>query len=135
MPQNNMGPPPPSFNHPDQSNYNNLASIANAVTNAMSSIANNDSYRNRGGSYTPKSGAKAKFQCEIEVPDKMVGTILGKGGHTIGEFSRSTGSKLQFSAKEEYAPGTTNRILTITAGTMQQVQNAYMLVDERLSQV
>merc|ERR1719204_1656748 len=88
-----------------------------------------------GGVYLPKSGAKPKFQCVVEVPDKMVGTILGKSGQTIIEYGRSTGARLQFSAKDEFAPNTSNRILTISGQNMQQVQNAYMLVDERLSQV
>jgi len=134
---NNHGhAPPPSFNHQDASNYNNFANnLANAMTNAMSSMGNRGNSFGSGGAYVPKSGAKAKFQCEIEVPDKMVGTILGKGGQTIIEFGRSSGARLQFSGKDIFVPNTTNRILTITGGTMQQVQNAYALVDERLSQV
>jgi len=135
QPQNNRGPAP-AFNHPDASSYNNFANnLANAMSNAMSSMGNRGNSFGSGGAYVPKSGAKAKFQCEIEVPDKMVGTILGKGGQTIIEFGRSTGARLQFAGKEDFVPGTTNRILTITGGTMQQIQNAYALVDERLSQV
>jgi len=133
--QNNHGPVP-AFNPQDAASYNNFANnLATAMTNAMSSMGNRANNFGNGGPYVPKSGAKAKFQCEIEVPDKMVGTILGKGGQTIIEFGRSSGARLQFSGKDEFAPGTSNRILTITAGTMQQVQNAYALVDERLSQV
>lgn len=150
-PQNNHhGPTPPFNNHDAASNYNNFATIANAMSNAMSSMSrggngfgntgggngfgNTGGGNNGNGAYMPKSGAKPKFQCVIEVPDKMVGTILGKSGQTIIEFGRSTGARLQFSGKDEFAPNTTNRILTISAVTMQQAQNAYMLVDERLSQ-
>jgi len=132
---NNHGPAP-TFNHQDASSYNSFANnLANAMTNAMSSMGNRANSFGSGGAYVPKSGAKAKFQCEIEVPDKMVGTILGKGGQTIIEFGRNSGARLQFSGKDVFVPGTSNRILTITGSNMQQVQSAYALVDERLSQV
>jgi len=131
-------PPPPSapgFNHHHhpQSNYNNLASIANVLSNAMSAMGNQGAGP-PGGNYVPKSGAKAKFQCEIEMPEKLAGTIFGKGGQTIHALSRNSGARLQFSSKDDYAPGTQNRVLTIS-GDMKQVQAAYIMVDEKLAQV
>jgi len=131
---NRGGGPTPFSSNQDEANYNNFATLATAMTNAMSSMSRAGGFGNNLP-YMPKSGAKPKFQCVIEVPDKMVGTILGKNGCTINEFGRSSGARLTFSGKDEFAPNTTNRILTITGSTMQQVQKAYVLVDERLSQV
>jgi len=130
MPQNNS--PMPVFNYQADTPQFLPSNITNGVNNMMSSIQNSNNYGN--SNYQAKSAAKAKFQVEMEIPDKMVGVILGKQGQTIMEFGRSSGAKLQFSKKDEYAPGTTDRILTITGG-MYQVQNAYILVDDKLAQM
>ena len=88
-----------------------------------------------GQSTDAKSRAKVSFQALMEIPDSMVGNIVGKQGSTINEFSRSSGAKIQFSAKNEFAAGTTDRILTISASSLYQVQNAYHLVDAKVAQV
>lgn len=84
--------------------------------------------------YEAKSRVKSTFQAQMEIPDNMVGSIVGKQGQTINEFSRSSGAKIQFSPKNDFAVGTTDRILTITGG-MYQVQNAYHLIDAKVAQV
>lgn len=92
-------------------------------------------YRNDIGNldYQPMSRAKVTFQAQVEIPERLVGTILGKGGHTIMEFGRNSGARLRFSNKDEFAEGTTDRILTISGG-MSQVQKAYKFVDAKLSE-
>jgi len=164
--RNHHAPPPPQQQHQQQqqqqqhqprgvtagfnpqasSDYNSLASIANVINNAMSSLVNqqqqqqqqsNQGNNGTAANYVPKSGAKPKFSCEIEMPEKCAGTIIGKGGQTIHEVTRkSGGARLQFSSKDDYAAGVhqQNRVLTIT-GDMSQVRSAYMLVDEKLAQV
>jgi len=119
MPQNNMPV------HLENSNFMYNAANGNGIGNLNG---------NGNSHYQAKSGIKAKFQVEMEVPDKMVGNVLGKQGQSISEVIHNSGAKLQFSAKEEFVPGTTNRVLTITGG-MYQVQNAYMLVDNKLAQL
>lgn len=85
--------------------------------------------------YQPRTSYKVKFSAEMEVPDAHVGLVLGKGGETSLKIFRSSGAKLQFSKKDDLIEGTTNRLLTITGDGAQQVQNAYIMVDQILSQV
>jgi len=126
----------PGFNPQASSSYNTLANLANVINNAMSSLTNQSVNNNTGSNnYVAKSGAKAKFKCEIEMPEKLAGTIIGRGGKEINEIARVSGARLQFSSKDDYAPGLQNRVLSIQGETLSQVQNAYMIVDERLSLV
>lgn len=79
------------------------------------------------------SKLKTNVQIQMEIPDILVGAILGKHGQTITEFIQFSGAKIQFSGKNEFAPGTTDRILTIT-GDMKQTQTAYFLVSQKAEQ-
>jgi len=85
-------------------------------------------------SYQPRSKAKASHLIQMEIPNSMVGSIVGKQGVTINEFSRSSGAQISFSGKEEFAPGTQDRILTIK-GTQNQIQHAYMMIDQKVAEV
>merc|ERR1711931_566245 len=67
----------------------------------------------------------------MEVPNILVGSIVGKSGATVNELMRYTGAKIKFSDKSEFAPGTTDRILSIR-GDMKQTQTAYLLVNQKL---
>jgi len=86
------------------------------------------------GHYEPKSRIKTTHLIQMEIPNSIVGAIVGKQGQTINEFTRASGAHINFSAKDEFAPGTTNRILTIKGGK-NQIQNAYMLIDQKIAQV
>lgn len=114
-----------------QANSSNILfnGIANGLAHTFSSIGNT-----YDSNYFQKSKVKSRFLVEMEVPDNMVGSLLGKQGQTINELSRVSGAKFQFSPKNDFAPGTTDRILTITGG-MTQVQTAYKLVDQKVAQV
>jgi len=83
-------------------------------------------------SYEPRS--HVVFYGQMEIPDDIVGAILGKQGQTIKEIIQASGAKIKFSAKDEYAPGTTDRILTIR-GNINQITAAYKLVDQKVAQV
>lgn len=91
-------------------------------------------YNGMNFDYKPKSQYRIKFQGEMEIPGKVVGTVLGRGGQTIKEISSSSGANLQFSKKDEYTDMESSRTLTIT-GSVSQVHKAYMMVDEKLAQV
>jgi len=84
--------------------------------------------------YEPKSRFKTTHLIQMEIPNSIVGAIVGKQGQMINEFTRASGAHINFSAKDEFAPGTTNRILTIKGGK-NQIQNAYMLIDQKIAQV
>jgi len=79
-------------------------------------------------------GIAAKVEVQLEIPDAYVGGIMGKQGQNIYELSQRSGARFHFSGKNEYAPGTTNRILKIT-GDMNQAQLAYDIVNERVQQL
>lgn len=85
--------------------------------------------------YQPQTDYKVKFYAEMEIPDHLVGTILGKSGKTALDINRNSGAKLQFSKKDEFVEGTQNRLLTITGGSSLQVQNAYSMVDGTLARM
>ena len=69
----------------------------------------------------------------MEIPDILVGAILGKQGKTVHEFIQFSGARIQFSAKNDFAPGTTDRILTIQ-GDVNQTQIAYFLINQKIVQ-
>lgn len=86
------------------------------------------------GSFGPPSedpsGAAKK---EIEVGEHIVGAILGPGGKGIVELQKFSGANIQISKKGVYAPGTRNRIVTIT-GSSNCIQRAQYLIQQRITQ-
>ena len=76
---------------------------------------------------------KTTVSIQMEIPDILVGAILGKQGKTVHEFIQFSGAKIQFSAKNDFAPGTTDRILTIQ-GDLNQTQTAYFLINQKMMQ-
>lgn len=49
----------------------------------------------------------------VGIPNSMIGAILGKGGSTISEFQNMSGARINVSQRDEFLPGTENRVLTI----------------------
>lgn len=76
---------------------------------------------------------KTTVSIQMEIPDILVGAILGKQGKTVHEFIQFSGAKIQFSGKTDFAPGTTDRILTIQ-GDLNQTQIAYFLINQKIMQ-
>ncbi|XP_022091268.1 RNA-binding protein Nova-1-like [Acanthaster planci] len=70
---------------------------------------------------------------EVEVPENLVGAILGKRGQTLVEFQTTSGAKIQISKKGEYVPGTRNRKVTIT-GAPNQAQLAHFFITQKVAQ-
>lgn len=79
------------------------------------------------------SSIKTTVTIQMEIPDILVGAILGKQGKTVHEFIQFSGAKIQFSSKNDFAPGTTDRILTIQ-GDLNQTQIAYFLINQKIMQ-
>ncbi|XP_071963814.1 RNA-binding protein Nova-1-like [Antedon mediterranea] len=88
-----------------------------------------------GVAIAPEQIKEATKECalEFEVPETIVGAILGKGGKTLVEFQQYSGAKIQISKKGEYIPGTRNRKVTIT-GSPNATQTAHFLVSQRIFQ-
>lgn len=99
----------------------------------MSDLSNQGGLGHMGGHSNQGGSRKYKInvQAEMEVPNLLVSSILGKQGCIIKEIVQHSGAKMKFSGKDEFAPGTTDRILTIT-GNMEQCHSAYSLVKQRL---
>ncbi|CAL1291152.1 unnamed protein product [Larinioides sclopetarius] len=70
---------------------------------------------------------------EIEVGENIVGAILGPGGKALVEIQRFSGANIQISKKGIFAPGTRNRIVTIT-GLSSAVNTAQYLIERQIAE-
>ncbi|XP_049283022.1 RNA-binding protein Pasilla isoform X2 [Anopheles funestus] len=69
----------------------------------------------------------------VEIPEVIVGAILGPAGRSLVEIQHISGANIQISKKGIFAPGTRNRIVTIT-GQPNAINVAQYLIEERISQ-
>lgn len=76
---------------------------------------------------------EATTNLEVEIGDNIVGAILGHKGSAIVEIQRISGANIQISKKGIFAPGTRNRIVTIT-GTPNSVTTAQYLIEQQLNE-
>jgi len=93
-------------------------------------VTANDGGYNTGYEGSTKPKLKARVQVEIDVPNEMVGGILGAKGSIVRDYVQRSGARFDFSEKSE-AP---DRILTIK-GDMGQINMAYSLVSNRLEEL
>lgn len=70
---------------------------------------------------------------EIEIGENIVGAILGPGGKALVEIQRYSGANIQISKKGIFAPGTRNRIVTIT-GLAHNVNTAQYLIEKQVAE-
>ncbi|KAA0187615.1 hypothetical protein HAZT_HAZT009628 [Hyalella azteca] len=70
---------------------------------------------------------------EMEVGEHIVGAILGPGGKNLVEIQHLSGTVIQISKKGNYAPGTRNRVVTIS-GRSAAVARAQFLIEQRISE-
>ncbi|CAG2058734.1 unnamed protein product [Timema podura] len=70
-------------------------------------------------------------QKEMEIGENIVGAILGPGGRALVEIQQYSGATIQISKKGIYAPGTRNRIVTIT-GQSNSIKSAQYLIEQRV---
>uniref|UniRef100_A0A2P2HW32 RNA-binding protein Nova-1-like n=1 Tax=Hirondellea gigas TaxID=1518452 RepID=A0A2P2HW32_9CRUS len=82
------------------------------------------------GSGAPDAGSK---KVEMEVGEHIVGAILGPGGKNLVEIQHMSGTVIQISKKGNYAPGTRNRLVTIS-GHGSGVSRAQFLIEQRISE-
>jgi RNA-binding protein Nova len=69
----------------------------------------------------------------LNVPDSLVGAIVGRNGSTMREIMGISGAKVELSARGEFAEGTRNRIVTIT-GVPSCAQVAHMFITQKIEQ-
>ena len=95
---------------------------------------NQNSFGLGTGMYSPtEDKGNGTTKQDIEVPENIVGAILGPGGKGIVEIQQFTGTNIQISKKGVYAPGTRNRIVSIT-GTPTNITRAHYMIQQRIQQ-
>lgn len=113
------GLPSPTMNsrNPNNSNPNKNPNSPSPSLDQQSDLGLNTS--------TGSSGATSKI--EMEVSDNIIGAILGHGGKLLVHFQNESQASIQISKKGIFAPGTRNRIVTIS-GPPASVNHARNLV-------
>ncbi|XP_077537790.1 RNA-binding protein Nova-1-like protein passilla isoform X1 [Haemaphysalis longicornis] len=83
----------------------------------------------------PSAGDKCSdaVKRDLEVGENIVGAILGPGGKSLVEIQRFSGAAIQISKKGTFAPGTRNRIVSIT-GTPNAVSTAQYLIEQQIAE-
>ena len=68
----------------------------------------------------------------MEVPNSIVGLLIGRGGEQIQRLQNSTGANMQIQKEIEMAPGATMRVVTLK-GTFEQRSELRKRIDEIVS--
>ncbi|XP_054092030.1 RNA-binding protein Pasilla isoform X4 [Zeugodacus cucurbitae] len=74
----------------------------------------------------------AKDTKNVEIPEVIVGAILGPNGRSLVEIQHVSGANVQISKKGIFAPGTRNRIVTIT-GQPSAIARAQYLIEQKIT--
>ncbi|XP_071053250.1 RNA-binding protein Pasilla isoform X3 [Onthophagus taurus] len=82
---------------------------------------------------TPAELNGTKDSKNVEIAEVIVGAILGPGGRSLVEIQQLSGANIQISKKGIFAPGTRNRIVTIT-GNPNAINTAQYLIEQRISE-
>ncbi|KAK9702039.1 KH domain [Popillia japonica] len=82
---------------------------------------------------TPAELNGGKDSKNVEIAEVIVGAILGPGGRSLVEIQQLSGANIQISKKGIFAPGTRNRIVTITGNT-NAINTAQYLIEQRISE-
>lgn len=106
---------------------------AGAADRSPSLTLNQNSFGLGTGMYSPTEDKSPATKQELDVPENIVGAILGPGGKGIVELQQYTQTNIQISKKGVYAPGTRNRIVTIT-GVPSNITKAQYLIQQRIQQ-
>jgi len=77
------------------------------------------------------SSASTETTITMNVPDSLIGNIIGKNGSTLREMTSLSGAKIVISAREDSRDG--NRVVTIT-GDPVSAQNAHLFCTEKIRQ-
>jgi len=79
----------------------------------------------------PSRRLRPKVEVTLDVPQVMVGGILGKQGNIISEMQQRSGARLTFTDSFRNEEGITNRKLSIT-GNMDQAYKAFQFVNKQV---
>lgn len=82
---------------------------------------------------TPSDSKDDEKKIDLEIPENIVGAILGPGGRSLVEIQHLSGANIQISKKGTFAPGTNNRIVCI-AGSSNAIATAQYLIEQRIGE-
>ncbi|GAB1605062.1 RNA-binding protein Nova-1-like [Argonauta hians] len=120
------------MNHSNYQSHNGFPSnSARTVDDLGFNSMNNNSFGLFTGLCVPSDKPNVITKREIEVPETIVGAILGLKGKGIVEIQQLTNALVQISKRGVYAPGTRNRLVDIS-GSPVNVAKAQFLIQHRL---
>lgn len=106
--------------------------------NSMGGGSGGNAMNQRNGSGIPSRQQLRPFiprpddvKYKLEIPDTLVGRILGRAGSTITEIQNASGCEVKFSQRGEYVPGTQNRLLYV-AGQASGCKVAQQMVLQKI---
>lgn len=86
-----------------------------------------------GGVGSVSTGEDGEARLELQVPNHLVGYLIGKSGENIQKLQRETGVHCQIAKESEMRPGDTMRSVILT-GTDGGVREAKRMVDDLVSE-
>eukprot|EP00986_Skeletonema_menzelii_P020818 scaffold32366_cov154-Skeletonema_menzelii.AAC.4 len=78
--------------------------------------------------------AEQQVEEKIGVPNGVVGFIIGRGGESITSMQRRTGCRVQIQKEHEMAPGTAQRVITLTAPTAESIAQCRGIIEEMVKE-
>ena len=67
---------------------------------------------------------------KIGVPNGVVGYIIGRGGESITDMQRRTDCRVQIQKEHEMDPGSTQRVITLTAANRENLHACRTIIEE-----
>jgi len=120
VPQNSMPPAGPGGSY-NAGGLGVLAKVAQQLVGGLSQ--SNTSTQNQ-------NSIKTTVQIQMEIPEILVGPIVGPTGNNLLEFMQFSGAKIQFSHGNDFG----HKTLTIH-GDLNQTQIGYHLVNQKITQI
>lgn len=65
----------------------------------------------------------------VNVPNGVVGFLIGRGGETISSMQARSGCKVQIQKEHELVPGQTNRVITLQAATQESIDQCREMIE------
>jgi polyribonucleotide nucleotidyltransferase len=65
----------------------------------------------------------------VNVPNGVVGFLIGRGGETISSMQARSGCKVQIQKEHELVPGQTNRVITLQAATQESIDECREMIE------
>ena len=83
--------------------------------------------------YGPGVG-ETQVEEKIGIPNGVVGFIIGRGGESITSMQRRTGCRVQIQKEHEMAPGTAQRVITLTASTPEAIAACRAIIENMVKE-